>query len=192
MQASPQWPSSSPNRYLMLRSRLSLFRTKACDRGRTTLQVPLRHDATLRFRRRKSRAGRRAHSLVNESLEAAAVEVFADVDVTFAVDREGMRHVQRSAEDPLLSDVIDDLERLTQKNPDVVVRAVDHIQEALIWREREPGCRAAEQRSRRHEPFPYKRAVCLENLDAVVGPVGDIHEAILRQRNIVRQTELLH
>ena len=78
--------------------------------------------------------------LVDEPLEAPAVEVFADVDVAFAVDREGMGHVQRSAEDPLLSDAIDDLERLAQKNPDVVVRAVDHVQEALIRREREPGC----------------------------------------------------
>src|SRR5271168_3954542 len=88
-----------------------------------------RHDAALRFRRRKSLAGRLAHPLVNEPLEAPTVEVFADVDVACAVDREGRRHVQRSAEDALLSDVIDDLERLTQKNPDVVVRAVDHIQE---------------------------------------------------------------
>ena len=46
-------------------------------------------------------------------MEPTAVEVFADVDVTFAVDREGMRHVQRSARDALLSDVVDDLERLT-------------------------------------------------------------------------------
>src|SRR5712664_3246036 len=96
------------------------------------------HDATLRFRRRKRVAGRRAHSLVDEPLEAPAVEVFAHVDVAFAVDREGMRHVQRSAEYPLLSNAIDDLERLTQKNPDVVVGAVDHIEEALIRREREP------------------------------------------------------
>jgi hypothetical protein len=93
---------------------------------------------TLRFRRRKSLAGRRAHSLVNEPLEAPTVEVFADVDVSSAVDREGMRYVQRPAEDPLLSDVIDDLECLTQKNPDVVVSAVDHVQEAVIRRKREP------------------------------------------------------
>src|ERR1700687_4706248 len=98
---------------------------------------PVGLDATLRFRRRKSLAGRRAHSLVNEPLEAPAVEVFADVDVTRAADREGMRYVQRSAEDPLLSDVIDDLECLTQKNPDVVVSAVDHVQEAVIRRKRE-------------------------------------------------------
>jgi hypothetical protein len=63
--------------------------------------------------------------------------VFADVDVTFAVGRQGMRHVQRSAKNPLLPDVVDHLERLTQKNPHVVVRAVDHIQEALIRRKRE-------------------------------------------------------
>jgi hypothetical protein len=92
------------------------------------LQIP--HAMTLRFRRRKSLAGRRAHSLVNEPLEAPTVEVFADVDVSSAVDREGMRYVQRPAEDPLLSDVIDDLECLTQKNPDVVVSAVDHVKEA--------------------------------------------------------------
>src|SRR5437879_11880037 len=95
-----------------------------------------RHNSTLRFRGRKSLAGRRAHSLIHEPLEAPAVEVFADVDVTFAVDREGMRHVQRSAEDTLLSAVVDDLERLTPKNPDVVVRAGDHVLESLIRRER--------------------------------------------------------
>src|SRR6266850_1707032 len=65
-----------------------------------------RHDATLRFWRRKSFARRLTHALVNEPLEAPAIKVFADVDVTFAVDREGMRNVQRSAEDPLLSNAV--------------------------------------------------------------------------------------
>src|SRR5206468_11335720 len=60
-----------------------------------------RHDATLRFRRRKGVACGRAHSLVDEPLEAPAIEILADVDVAFAVDREGMGHVQRSAEYPL-------------------------------------------------------------------------------------------
>src|SRR5215467_16277441 len=83
-------------------------------------------NAALRFRRRKRAAGRRAHSLVDEPLEAPAVEVFADIDVAFAVHRKGVRHVERPAEYPLLSDAIDDLERLAQKNPDVVVATVDH------------------------------------------------------------------
>ena len=72
-------------------------------------------------------AGRRPHALVNESLEAPAIEVFTDVEVPAAVNREGMRNVQRSTKDPLLSDVVDHLEGLTHKNPDVVVRAVDHV-----------------------------------------------------------------
>src|SRR5882762_8939177 len=113
----------------------------------------------LRFRRRKSLAGGRTHSLVYKPLEAPAVEVFADVNVPFAVDREGMRHVQRSTEDTLLADVVDDLERLTQENPDVVVRAVDHVQEALIRRERKPRSRSGKQRFRRDESFPHKCAV---------------------------------
>ena len=72
-------------------------------------------------------AGRRAHALVNESLEAPAIEVFTDIEVPFTVHCEGMWHVQRSAEDPLLPDVVNHLESLAQKNPDVVVRAVDHV-----------------------------------------------------------------
>src|SRR5216684_4254278 len=116
--------------------------------------------------------------LVDEPLETPAVEVFAHVDVAFAVHREGMWHVQRSAEYPLLSDAVDDLERLTQKNPDVVVPTVDHIEEALIRREREPGGRPGEQCLRRDKAFPHKRAVGLENLDAVVGAVGDIDKAV--------------
>ena len=98
--------------------------------------LPSAFDAALRFRRRKRLASGLAHSLVDEPLEAPAVEVFTDVDVAFAVDCEGMRHVQRSAEDPLPSDMIDDRKRLTQKNPDMVVGAIDHIEEALIRRER--------------------------------------------------------
>src|SRR5438093_10191494 len=137
-----------------------------------------RSDAMLRFRRRKSIAGRRAHSFVHEPLEAPAVEVFADVDIAFAVDREGMRYVQRSAEDTLLTDVVDHLERVPQENPDVVVRPVDHVQEALIWREREAGGRPGEQGSRSDESFPHKRAVLLENLNAVVDAVGDIHQPV--------------
>src|SRR5215475_5765011 len=115
----------------------------------------LERHATLRFRRRQRLAGGWAHALVDEALEAPAVEVLADVDVALAVDRKRMRHVQRSAEDPLLSEVIEDLERLTQQNPDMVVGAVDHIEEALIRREREPGGGAGEQRSPRHEAFPH-------------------------------------
>src|SRR5439155_4769116 len=121
--------------------------------------------ATLRLRRRQCLAGRWAHALVDEALEAPAVEVLADVDVALAVDGERMRHIQRSAEDPLLSEVIEDLERLAQQNPDMVVGAVDHIKEALIRRECEPGGGACEQRSRRDESLPHIRAVRLEHLD---------------------------
>src|SRR5262245_23425514 len=134
----------------------------------------------LRFRRRKRLTGWWAHSLVDEALEAPAVEVFADVDVALAVDGQRMRHVQRPAEDPLLSEVIEDLERLTQQNPDVVVGAVDHIEEALVRREREAGGGACEQRSARNESLPHVCAVRLEDLDAVVDAVGDIDEAVLR------------
>src|SRR5262245_28584928 len=49
---------------------------------------------SLRLRRWQRLAGRRAHALVDEALEAAAVEVLADVDVAVAVDRQRMRHVQ--------------------------------------------------------------------------------------------------
>src|SRR5258706_14113746 len=98
-----------------------------------------------------------------------------------------MRHVERSTEYPLLSDAIDDLERLAQKNPDVVVGAVDHIEEALIRREREPGGRPGEQCLRRDEAFPHKRTVRLENLYAVVGAVGAINEPGFCNRNFVRQ-----
>jgi hypothetical protein len=104
-----------------------------------TAEVGKAPRAALRFRRRNCLAGRRAHSLVDEALEAPAVEIFADINVAFAVDREGMRHVQRPTEDPLLPEAIDDLKRFTQQNPDVMVGAVDHIHEALIRREREPG-----------------------------------------------------
>ena len=69
---------------------------------------------TLWFRRRKRAARWLAHALVNEALEAPAVEIFADIDIAFAVDRKGMRHVQRSAEDALLPDAIDDLKRIAQ------------------------------------------------------------------------------
>jgi hypothetical protein len=58
---------------------------------------------TLRFRRRKSFAGGLAHPLASESLEAPAVEVVADVNVAFTINCERMRHVQRSAENPLPS-----------------------------------------------------------------------------------------
>ena len=96
------------------------------------------HDAALRFRWRKRRAGWLAHALVNEALETPAVEIFADIDVALAVDCKRMRHVQRSAKNALLSDVIDDFERVAQKDPDVVVCAVDHVKEALIGRKGEP------------------------------------------------------
>src|SRR5262245_26415362 len=119
--------------------------------------------ASLRFRRRQRLAGGRAHALVDEALEAPAVEILTHVDVALAVDRQRMRYVQRSAEDALLSEVIEDLERLTQQNPDVVVGAVDHIEEALVRREREAGGGACEQRSARNKSFPHIRAVGLEH-----------------------------
>src|SRR5438093_7138205 len=145
----------------------------------------------LRFRRGKSLARSCAHSFVDKPLETPAVEVFADVDVPFAISREGMRHVQRTAEDTLLADMVDDLKRFTQENPDVVVRAVDHVQESLIRREREPGRRSSKERARRDESFPHKRAVPLENLYTVVRTIGDIDEAVFRQSHVMWQPELL-
>src|SRR5262245_7835047 len=115
----------------------------------------------LRLRRWQRLAGRRTHALVDEALEAAAVEVLANIDVALAVDRKRMRHVQRSAKDPLLPEMIENLERLAQKNPDVVVGAVDHVEEPLIGRECEPGGGAGEQRSARDEAFPHEGTVGL-------------------------------
>src|SRR5207249_5569178 len=70
----------------------------------------------LRLRWRKSLARSCAHSFVDKPLETPAVEVLSDVDVPFAIGREGMRHVQQTAEDTLLADVVDDLKRFTQEN----------------------------------------------------------------------------
>jgi len=136
--------------------------------------------ATLWFRRRESPAGRIAHSLVDKPLEAPTVKVFAYVEVTFAVHREGMWHVERPPKDPLLPDVVDDLECFAQKNPNVVVGTVDHVQEALIRRECDSRGRPSEQRSRGNESFPHKRTVFPKNLYAVVDAVGDIHQAVFR------------
>src|SRR5215470_8209095 len=108
---------------LLLCNRVSQYRTNY-------IKSSAAFRALLRLRRRKGFAGWRAHALVDEALEAAAVEILANVDVAFAVDCKRMRHVQRSAEDSLLPEMIEDLERLTQQNPDVVVGAVDHIEEA--------------------------------------------------------------
>jgi len=73
-----------------------------------------------------------------------------------------------------------------------MVRAVDHVQETLIGGKRQARRRTREQRLVGDESFLHERAVLLEYLDAVVGAVGDIHEAVLRDRDIVRQAELLH
>ena len=54
------------------------------------------------------------------------------------------------------------LERLAQQNPDVVIGAVDHIKEALIRREREPGGGAGEtvavHGNQTHQRRPRRRA----------------------------------
>ena len=62
-----------------------------------------------RFRRRQGFARGRTHAFVDEALEAAAIEVLADIQVALTIDCKRVRHVQRSAEDSLLSDVIDHL-----------------------------------------------------------------------------------
>ena len=57
-------------------------------------------------------------------LKAPAIEVFADVHVASAVRGQRVRNVQRSAGNTLLSDVINDLQRLTQQNPWLWTRGV--------------------------------------------------------------------
>jgi len=73
--------------------------------------------------------------------------------------------------------LIDDLKRLAQKNPDVVVGAVDRIEEALIGENASPEVEPASSVLGATSP-PAQTYVCLENLYAVVGAVGDIHQAV--------------
>jgi hypothetical protein len=120
-----------------------------------------------------------------------AVEVFADIDVALAIDRERVRHVECAAEDALLTNAIDDFERFAQEDPHMVVRAVDHVEEALVRGEDEPGGRSGEQRRRCDRDFAHELSVAGEDLDAVVGAICDIDEAVPRQCDVVRQAELL-
>src|SRR5262245_1600234 len=69
-----------------------------------------------------------AKALVQEALESACIEVLADVDVAAAVHGDCVRNVERAAEETLLTEPRDHLQRLPLHNPDPVVGAVDHVQ----------------------------------------------------------------
>src|SRR5436190_16653656 len=89
--------------------------------------------ASAHDRRRRVRTWYRgAQSLVQEALEAASVEVLADVDIASTVHRDRMRHVERAAKQSLLPEAGDHLQRLAIQDPDVMVRAVDHVEKPLL------------------------------------------------------------
>src|SRR5438105_9253950 len=102
-------------------------KSRNARRGRST-GTASPHDRRRRVRTRY----RCAQSLVQEALEAARVEVLADVEIPSAIHRDRMRHVERAAKQSLLAEAGDHLQRLAIEDPDVMVRAVDHVQKPLL------------------------------------------------------------
>src|SRR5262245_54206604 len=86
------------------------------------------HDRRRRVRTRY----RRAQPLVQEALKASSVEVLADVEIAATVHRDRMWHVERAAEQSLLPEASDHLQRLAIQDPDVMIRAVDHVEKPLL------------------------------------------------------------
>src|SRR6266849_8746474 len=94
---------------------------------------------------------------------------------------------------PGSADVADLFKRRSIQDRDTFVRSVRDIDETLfgVGRQRNAECSSGSLRFAFDESFPQKGAVQPERLDAVVGAIRDIHDAIIGDRNAVRRVELL-
>src|SRR5262245_13134904 len=132
--------------------------------------------------------------LFQKFLHALAFVGFASIQVAARVDRHAADAVELSGIAAAAADRrAGRLQRAAVDDDDFLVVAVGDEQVALlrVVRERHVPHRAVAGRRLRDDAFLDELAVLLEDLDAVVLPIADVDEVVLRQLHAARRAELL-
>src|SRR6516225_1178919 len=135
---------------------------------------------------------RRRQPLEHELLHPVALG-FAGHEIAVGIDPEAVQVEELAGLAAGAADMADLFEGGAIQDGDAFVRAVGDVKETLfrIGRQRNAECRASSLRFPLHEPFLHEGAVQLERLDAVVGAVRDVNDAVIGDGDAVRRVELL-
>ena len=141
--------------------------------------------------RQQLRRARRFHPFERVAVVAHAVVHFADEEVPLRIDGEAVR-VEELARvvAGVAADVLDKLHRFAVVDANRLVRAVHHVEEALLLvrREDEVVHRAfLLQRVPGDEHLLHERPIRFENLQPVVRAVGDVDEIVVRDEHRVHR-----
>src|SRR6185312_17247511 len=168
--------------------RLSRWRSPAARSRRTRgglLGRPYRSLLRLRHRR---------EPFVDELLQAAPLVGLGRIDVALRVDGDAVDREPLARLPAAVAEAGEDLHAGAIEDVDLLVLAVGQEQVLLlrILRERDVPHRSVAERRPLDEHFLHERSVRLEDLDAVVRPIADVDEAVVRQlRAVHRRSELL-
>src|SRR5438128_11559673 len=129
------------------------------------------------------------HALEDELLGPLARVDLRRIDVALRVYRQIVHPVELAGLAPVPAELAHDVAVLAQQRPDVIVLAVRVVEPGLrrVVRDVEFPDRSVTARRRRDDELLHECPVLLEDLDAVVHPVADVEEPVLRQARAVHR-----
>ena len=168
---------------------------QAGDRGGIDRNTPaLKGGPTTSARRSPALFATGSDPFVDELLQAPSFVGLGREDVPLRVGRDAVDGEELPRLAAAVAEAGEDLQRLAIEHVDLLVLPVGEVEILLlrILRERDVPHRAVAERLRRDERLLHERAVGLEHLDAIVRPVADVDEAVVREVGAVhRRAELL-
>src|SRR5262249_18481489 len=130
--------------------------------------------------------------VIDELLYALAFITFCNIDIPPGIGVDIVCAVKFAGPVPSPAELADDFKRAAPENPHQLVRAVGNNEERLrrIGRKSDIPGGATAERLFRDEHLVQKRAVLPEDLDAVIGAVADVNEAIAGDPHRMNDAEL--
>src|SRR5437660_11745787 len=124
--------------------------------------------------------GDRTESFVDELLDALAAIGFPCVDISFRIGGDAMHAVEFAGLAPTFTECSQDLKGLAIENMHAIILAVGEVEVLLlrISREGDVPSRAGAKRPLVDKRFFHECSFRLEHLDAIVGAVTHIEQAI--------------
>src|SRR5215510_6195152 len=121
-------------------------------------------------------------TLIHELLEALSFVRFRYVDVSLGIGRNIVGAIELTGPVSTASELANNLQRFTAKNPNDLICANRNDQKLLrpVGRNSDIPYRSAAKRLFGDERLSQERSVLLENLSAIVRPIANIDKSIVR------------
>src|SRR5215813_11903122 len=131
-------------------------------------------------------------TLIHELLEALSFVRFRYVDVPLGIGRNIVRAIELTCPVSTASELADNLQRFTAKNPNDLICSIRNNQKLLcpVGRECDIPYRSASKRLFGDERLSHERSVLLKNLNAIVRPIANIDKSIVRDSHSMHDAEL--